>query len=162
MSGDVVVLLDALDAHREHALGIVESLSEEQLRAPCVPSQWCPLGMILHLAASEHYWFHCMFAGLPADFYGHRTHALNLWDVSEHDSVEDIFSLYRHQIDESNELARSNPLDSPLEVRDPAWGNWDVPNLRFVTIQVIGHTATHAGHLEVAREFLDGRQWMVL
>jgi hypothetical protein len=103
-----------------------------------------------------------MFAGLPADFYGHRTHALDLWDVSERDSVQDIFSLYRLQIEVSNELAGSSSLDSPLEARDPAWGNWDAPNLHFVILQVIGHTATHAGHLDVAREFLDGRQWMVL
>ena len=122
MSGDVVVLLDALDAHREHALGIVESLSEDQLRAPCVPSQWCPLGMILHLAASEHYWFHCMFAGLPADFYGHRTHALNLWDVSEHDSVEDIFSLYRHQIERIQRVSQVELLDSPSRFATPLGG----------------------------------------
>jgi hypothetical protein len=161
MSSDEV-FLDSLDHHRQHALGIIEGLSELQLRGPCVPSGWSPLGMILHLAASEHYWFHCMFAGLPANFHGHRTSALDLWNVTERDSVDGIFDLYRHQIEESNQIVRSNSLDSPLKVRDPAWGDWDIATLREVLAQVIGHTATHAGHLDVAREFLDGRQWMVL
>jgi len=161
MSGDVVVLLDALDAHREHALGIVESLSEDQLRAPCVPSQWCPLGMILHLAASEHYWFHCMFAGLPRTFTD-TVHTPLISGTSASTTRSRTFSAFTGTKSTNPTSWPDRSPGLPLEVRDPAWGNWDVPNLRFVTIQVIGHTATHAGHLDVAREFLDGRQWMVL
>jgi hypothetical protein len=159
---EVDVLLGALDVHRRHAMGIIEDLSDEQLRSPCTPSRWCPLGMILHLAASEHYWLHCMFAGLPADLHGQRTTELDLWDVSEDDRADEIFALYRHQIDESNQLVRASTLDTAPKVRDAGWREGDFGTLRIILALVSGHTATHAGHLDVAREFIDGRQWMVL
>lgn len=112
-------LLSAVDDHRQHVLGIVEGLSEALLRAPCAPSRWCPLGMIFHLAASERYRLHCMFAGRPADFHGHQTSALDLRGVSARDSVEDVLRLDRHQIEESNVLVRSNSLNSPIRAHDP-------------------------------------------
>jgi hypothetical protein len=35
-------------------------------------------------------------------------------------------------------------------------------NLREILLHVIAETATHAGHLDAARELIDGRQWIVL
>ena len=36
------------------------------------------------------------------------------------------------------------------------------PDLRTVVLYVIIETATHAGHLDAARELIDGRQHLVL
>jgi Protein of unknown function (DUF664) len=50
------LLLDYLDEQRHHFLGILEGLSDDQLRRPVLPSGWHCLGMIKHLAlADEHY-----------------------------------------------------------------------------------------------------------
>ena len=38
MSDEAQVLLQFLDAERDHVLGILEGLSEEQLRRPLLPS----------------------------------------------------------------------------------------------------------------------------
>jgi hypothetical protein len=35
-------------------------------------------------------------------------------------------------------------------------------DLREILLHVIAETACHAGHLDTARELIDGRQWMVL
>jgi hypothetical protein len=35
-----------------------------------------------------------------------------------------------------------------------------VPDLRFIVLHLIEETACHAGHLDAARELIDGRQWM--
>jgi hypothetical protein len=35
-------------------------------------------------------------------------------------------------------------------------------SLRHVMLHVITETATHAGHLDVVRELIDGRRWIVL
>jgi hypothetical protein len=59
------LLLEALNAQREHVIGIVESLSDAQLREPkLLPSGWSFLGMLQHLALDvEYYWFPCIVAG---------------------------------------------------------------------------------------------------
>ncbi len=36
------------------------------------------------------------------------------------------------------------------------------PTVRHVVLHVITETAVHAGHLDAARELLDGSQWIVL
>jgi Protein of unknown function (DUF664) len=49
------LLLGFLEGERGHVLGILEGLSEEQLRRPVLPSRWSCLGMVKHLAlADEH------------------------------------------------------------------------------------------------------------
>jgi len=162
MSDELSVLLEVLDGHRAHAIGIIEGLSDEQFRSYVAPSRWTFVGMILHLAASEHYWIHCMFAGRAPHFHGVDSTELDLWDVGPEESAASIIGLYRQQIEESNALIRSSSPDDPLAQHDEAWGTWRVPNLRAVLLQVISHTATHAGHLDLAREIVDGRQWQVL
>ena len=55
---EMEVLLGHLEAQRGHVLGILDGLSEEQLRRPVLPSGWHCLGLVKHLAlADEHYWF---------------------------------------------------------------------------------------------------------
>jgi hypothetical protein len=54
-------LLDSLEQQRNHVRGILEGLTEEQLRRPILPSGWSALGMVNHLALDdEHYWFRCI------------------------------------------------------------------------------------------------------
>jgi hypothetical protein len=64
MDEEKALLLDFLAAERGHVLGILDGLSEEQLRRPVLPSGWNCLGMVKHLAlADEHYWFRCVVGG---------------------------------------------------------------------------------------------------
>ncbi len=44
----------------------------------------------------------------------------------------------------------------------PSGWTWRLANLREVLLHVITETACHAGHLDAARELIDGRKWMVL
>jgi hypothetical protein len=58
------LLLQFLDQQRNHVLGILDVLPEEQLRRPVLPSGWNCLGMVKHLAlADEHYWFRSIVGG---------------------------------------------------------------------------------------------------
>jgi hypothetical protein len=38
--------------------------------------------------------------------------------------------------------------------------DWRLQDVREVILHVITETATHAGHLDAARELIDGRTWM--
>ena len=70
MDPEAELLRDFLDQQRNHVLGILEGLDDEQLRRPVLPSGWNCLGMIKHLAlADEHYWFRSVVGGESFDFF---------------------------------------------------------------------------------------------
>ena len=42
------------------------------------------------------------------------------------------------------------------------FGSWRLPDLRAILLHVIVETACHAGHLDAARELIDGNTWLIL
>jgi uncharacterized damage-inducible protein DinB len=163
MNQETQELLRYLDMERNHVLGILEGFSEEQLRRPVLPSAWSCLGMVKHLAlADEHYWFRCVVGGASFDFGPEGPNAE--WQLEPGESAEDIFSLYRDEIERANAIIAATPLDTVPRQLDPRWGEWgkSFTSLRIVMLHVLKETACHAGHLDAASELLDGRQWIVL
>lgn len=163
MSREREVLLAHLDSQRRHVLGILDGLTDEQLRRPVLPSGWHCLGLIKHLALSdEHYWFRCVIAGEPLDYFPQGPNAD--WQVGPEESAAAVFGLYREEIRRSDEIIAETALDAPPKQPDPVWAQWglDFPDLRSVLAHVITETAVHAGHADAVRELIDGRQWVVL
>jgi len=164
MDDETQVFLSFLDDQRNHVLGILEGLSEEQLRQPVLPSGWTCLGMLQHLALGvEHYWIRCLVAGESLDFFdGSHKDNPGEWIVDPDTPAENIFALYRDEIARSNAIIAVTPLDTPPRQRDERLGEVQIPDLKFVILHMIEEIACHAGHLDVVRELLDGRQWMAL
>ncbi len=70
MDGETELLKRFLDEQRRHVVGILDGLTEEQLRRPVLLSGWNCLGMVKHLALSdEHYWFRCVMNGESEDYF---------------------------------------------------------------------------------------------
>ena len=162
MTAEIETLQKALDIQRGHIAGILEGLSEEQLRRPVLPSGWNCLGLVRHLTLDvEHYWFRCIVGGEALDFFG-RPHSSGAWEVGPDESAGDVLDKYQDEIAQANDIIATSALDMAPRQRDPWWGDWDVPNCRFVLLHVVAETACHAGHLDAARELLDGHQWRVL
>jgi hypothetical protein len=154
------MLLSYLGAQRDHVLGILEGLDEEALRRPVLPSGWTCLGLVRHLALDvERFWFRAVVAGEPVDLESGD----GAWQVGSDVPAEAVFDLYRREIELANAIIAATPLDTA-----PAW--WpeelfrDMPpqDLRETILHVIAETACHAGHLDAARELIDGRRWLVL
>ena len=112
--------------------------------------------------ADEHYWFRSVVGGESFGFFPPGPNAE--WQLSPGESAEDVFSLYRDEIQRANAVIASTPLDMPPRQPDERWQEWgiDFPDLRYIMLHVIKETACHAGHVNAARELLDGRQWIVL
>ncbi|HYK70075.1 MAG TPA: DinB family protein [Streptosporangiaceae bacterium] len=155
------LLLTFLDAQRRSVLAIVEGLSDDDLRKPVVPSGWTPLGLIEHLAGAEYYWFHIIAAGAQdessrpeetdegaEDGYGPFTTT---------DSKEAVFGLYREQCEQANDLLAATPLSTPPRGRVHPGTETEVFDLRGIVLHLIEETARHAGHLDIARELIDGK-----
>ena len=163
MDHETALLQRFLDEQRQHVLGILDGLSEDQLRRPVLPSGWHCLGMVKHLALSdEHYWFRCVINGESQDYFPAGPNAD--FRLGPGETADRVFDLYRDEIAHADAIITRDALDQPPRGPDPQWEQWgvDFPDLRTVILWVIKETATHAGHLDAVRETIDGRQWIVL
>ncbi|HEV2372977.1 MAG TPA: DinB family protein [Streptosporangiaceae bacterium] len=163
MDEEAELLLYFLNQQRNHVLGILDGLSETQLCQPVLPSGWHCLGMVKHLAlADEHYWFRSVVGGESFDFFPEGPNAE--WRLGPDETAEDVFNLYREEIERANAVIADTPLGMAPRQPDPRWAEWsiDFPNLRYIMLHMIKETACHAGHLDAVREILDGRQWIVM
>ncbi len=59
--------LDALVVQQRRILGIVDGLTDGQLRAPVLPSGWTPLGMLVHVREATRFWLRHVTLGEPPD-----------------------------------------------------------------------------------------------
>lgn len=157
-------LLSYLNAQRDHVLGILEGLDEEALRRPVLPSGWSCLGLLRHLALDdERFWFRGVVAGEQSVIDEVSGVPGDAWQVGPDVPAEAVFDLYRQEIERANAIITATPLDTA-----PAWwpaelfGDWRLDDLREVILHVMTETATHAGHLDAARELIDGKRWLVL
>jgi uncharacterized damage-inducible protein DinB len=158
------LLLTFLDAQRRSVLAIVDGLSEDDLRKPVVPSGWTPLGLIEHLAGAEFYWFQIIASGLGSD--QPQPDETDETDQAAEDgrgpfttadAKEEVFSLYRDQCKQANAMLASTPLSTPPRGRVHPGVKTQVFDLRGIVLHMIEETARHAGHLDIARELLDGK-----
>jgi hypothetical protein len=99
VNAELDALKGALDRQREHVLGILEGLSEEDLRRPVLPSGWSCLALLRHLTLDvECFWFPGVIAGEP-DVAGQLTAgAEEHWYVPEGMSAKEVFADYRTDI----------------------------------------------------------------
>jgi hypothetical protein len=157
------LLLDRLGGQRQHVLGQLEDLSEEQLRQPVLPSGWSCLGLVRHLTLSdERYWFGVVVAGQPLDFWPEGVNGD--WRVGPDEPAADVVAAYRSAIARSDEIISARRLDDPPERPETWWpdAGLDFPDLRTIVVHVLVETSVHAGHLDAVRELLDGRQHLVI
>lgn len=61
------------------------------------------------------------------------------------------------QIERSNAVLASVPLSAAPLGRHNREGADQVTDLRFIVLHMIEETARHAGHLDIARELIDGK-----
>ena len=150
-----------LDQQRAAVLAILEGLDESQLHTPVLPSGWTPIGLVLHLAGAEAMWFQRVARG---------TQPQVIWDDGLDDPPYDpeaafttahssaaVIEHYRRQCQISNEVLHSLDLDAaPAAEHGLDWPGEPITDLRWVALHLIEETARHAGHLDAARELLDG------
>lgn len=157
------MLVSYLNGQRHHVLGILDGLDDEALRRPVLPSGWSCLGLIQHLTLDvERFWFSGIVAGEQA-VLDDLNNIPNAWIVDPDVSAERILDAYRQEISRADAIAANVPLDSTPALWPPdLFGDWRLHSLRQVILHVMTETACHTGHLDVVRELIDDRQWLVL
>lgn len=156
-------LLDSLQSQRDHVIGILDDLDEASARRAVAPSGWDVRALVQHLTGDdERFWFSAVVAG--------DQHAIeatfgdgDAWRVEEDTTLAEIIARYRAETERSNAVLSAADLDAaPAWWPDDIFGDWRMDDVRQVVLHVITETATHAGHLDITRELIDRRQWIVL
>jgi len=152
---DKAVLHEFLEYQRVSVLAVLNGLDEAALHRSVLPSGWTPLGLVEHLGHAERHWFQEVLTGsagpLPwpdeADTPLRTTRAPSV-----------VFSFYRDQCRISDSIIEVTPMEAAPVGRHPdkilASQTMD---LRRIMLHMIEETARHAGHLDAARELMDGR-----
>jgi hypothetical protein len=157
-------LLASLAIQRNHVLGILEGLTDDQLHQPVLPSGWSCLGMVQHLTASdERFWFRGIVGGDSAcvSASADEAKAEAIWRVPPGTPAAAVLDAYRRETKLADAVIAVTPLGQPPAIwPTEIWPDWRLPDLHAVILHVITETACHAGHLDAARELIDGRQWM--
>ena len=163
-TAEIEALLSYLDGQRAHVLGILEGLDEAALRRRVLPSGWSCLGLVQHLAVDiERFWFRGVVAGEAEVTEGLVNGADETWQVDTGIPAAEVFTTYRDEIARANAIITARRADtSPTWWPADLFGTWRLDALRDVVLHVITETACHAGHLDAARELLDGRMWHVI
>jgi Protein of unknown function (DUF664) len=147
-----------LRAQRESVLAIVEGLSEEAWHRSVVPTGWTPAGMVEHLGGAEWHWFQGVVAGRQPDVSRDADEDREPYDpmsvvfTSDAPSA-DVLAFYRNQCAESEAVLATVPLSAQPQGKH---GPYEPPDVRWVVLHMVEETARHAGHLDLARELLDG------
>jgi uncharacterized damage-inducible protein DinB len=151
-------LHEFLSAQRESVLAIVDGLEEPLLRTSVVSSGWTPLGLVEHLTGAEYFWIQIVLLGNQPPQPADEAPEAGPWGPFVTDRpVEEVIEEYRQQGALSDATIQTLPLGTAPRFR-PGWvGAEEAKDLRWILLHLIEETSRHAGHLDLARELLDGR-----
>ncbi|MDQ2743329.1 MAG: DinB family protein [Chloroflexota bacterium] len=151
-------LLAFLTSQRQSVLAIVDGLNDVALRQTVVPSGWTPLGMIEHLAYAERFWFQHVVSGEVGELPWPASKAEEEdGPFTSSQTVDAVLAFYRDQCARSDAVLTTTPLTAAPRGQIPP-GLADLArDARTIVLHMIEETARHAGHLDVARELIDGR-----
>ncbi|MEW1687886.1 DUF664 domain-containing protein [Streptomyces sp. NPDC091263] len=110
----------------------------------------------------ERFWFRAVITGDPAVIED-LDRIDDAWQLAPGSTDAEVLDRYRAESALADAAVSASDPDAPL-----AWwphelfGEPHLHTLRDVLLHVITETACHAGHLDAARELIDGRRWLVL
>ena len=161
------MLLGFLQYQRDSVLKIVERLPEDAWQTPVVASGWTVAGMLCApwrrrapLAPARDHGRH----GGTAGGRGSGDEEEGTYDPEAAFTCDwasaDLIAGYRDECKRSDEVLAVTPLSAAprgLDFHpDPEYTR-QITNVRWIVLHVIEETAAHSGHLEIARELLDGK-----
>jgi hypothetical protein len=157
-----------LAAQRASVVAIVTGLGESAAQQSVVPSGWSPISMVEHLIQAERLWFQRVVAGrvdplapLSADVDNPEQDASQATGGSEAavrlSRLDTVLAGYREQCALSDDALAATSLTARPSGQVPADMTHEIHNVAGVVLHMIEETARHAGHLDIARELIDGR-----
>jgi hypothetical protein len=152
---EIDTLLARLAAQQQRIVGILTDLDEDAMRRVLLPSGWSCAGMVQHLTLTTRFWCAEVICGQPA-----RPRPGDDFDVSAGESSTSLVAAYEEAARTGADLVRHLPPSTrPAWWPEGRWGPWRLNDLSEVLLHLLVETSTHAGHLDIVRELIDGRTW---
>ena len=150
------VLLDYLDFFRGMVASKLEGLTDADLTGSVVPSGWTPSGLVHHLVNVERRWLEWGFLGRKVEEPWRDAAEDGGWvtlvrPVAELEAMLDDAAARTRSIVESHDLTEVAATTGRFRDADTA------PQLQWILLHLIQEYARHVGHLDIARELVDGR-----
>lgn len=150
------LMLDYLDYYRAVIAAKIEGLANGDLHDTKVPSGWTPAGLVNHLVHVERRWLLWGFLAEPVSDPWRDRAPDGTWiapDASPAGLAEMLTDAGRRSraIVEAHELSETASVGGRFPDVDSA------PQLHWILLHLIQEYARHAGHLDIARELIDGR-----
>lgn len=154
------VLMEHLRTERQHVLAGVDGLGEEDLTSVVAPSGWSIAQLLNHLVFDVEIFWGCAIIGGDDEAIACIRDGWKAALTSGARSIEQ----YAYWTDRVDSVLADTDLDEP-----PRW--WPskavfpfppFADARQCAFRILLETATHAGHLDMAREAIDGRQHLVV
>jgi Protein of unknown function (DUF664) len=153
---DTASMLSGVAAQQRRIIGTLDGLDEATMRRSVVPSGWTFAGMVQHLTRMTSFWFDHVLSGDP--FVPPPGDDFDVAPDVDVASLVEQFAL-------AGERGPTRVADLRLDGA-PAWwpvdtfGPWRLRSVFEVLHHLTVETATHSGHLDAARELVDGRTWL--
>ena len=150
------VLLDYLDFYRGVVAAKLEGLSADELSGSVVPSGWTPSGLVHHLVNVERRWLEWGFLGEQIEEPWRDGSEDGGWasldlPVAELHAMLDDAAAHTRSIVDAHQLTDVSALTGRF--RDEA----TAPQLQWILLHLVQEYARHTGHLDIARELIDGQ-----
>ncbi|GGK29838.1 hypothetical protein GCM10010124_23200 [Pilimelia terevasa] len=151
------LLVGYLRWYREALRRKLAGLGEEQLRTPLAATGWAPLALVQHLGWMEHRWLRW---GLRAEQVDARPPGglVAEWRVDR--PTADIWATYDAQTAAADEILDGLAPWTALATRAAVGGRFTRPDtappLSRILVHLLQEYARHLGHLDIARQLLDG------
>lgn len=151
-----VHLLACIEANVRRLAATVSGIDEAALRTPVVPSGWTPLGLLGHVRDSSHFWLNHVALGDPMDF----DDADDSWDNDPLSTAAEVVDSLLSTVSSDCRAVRHLRADAePGWWPDGAWGGYRQDTTLGVLVHLLVDNTAHAGHLDIARELIDGGVW---
>ena len=150
------LMLDYLDFFRGVVADKVEGLAADDLTTSAVPSGWTPAGLVNHLVNVERRWLRWGFLAEPlADPWRDAT-TDGGW-VTPDTTPDALRALLESAGARSRAIVEAHELTETAAVGGRFTDDASAPQLQWILLHLIQEYARHTGHLDIARELVDGR-----
>jgi hypothetical protein len=152
------VLLGFLDYYRSVVARKVEGLSDAELRESWLPSGWSPLELVKHLVYMERRWLRWGFLAEQVPDPRGDEDSDGRWHAGPGDTAADLVAALEAAGERTRAIASAAEL-ADVSASGGRFSDEDTrprPTLAWILVYVLQEYSRHAGHLDVARELIDG------
>jgi hypothetical protein len=150
------LFLRYLDFYRQTVETKVRGLTATDLRSSRLPSGWTPLELVKHLTFMERRWLVWGFLAEDVDDpWGDQLDGR--WHVDEDETLDALLAALHTGGARTRQIVEDADPSSSAALGGRFTQDGERPTLVWILFHVLQEYARHAGHLDIARELVDGR-----